>query len=435
MNEHDPNAPAPPVPPNPHVDAAGTTFVETLFESPPRRRPGRYIAVLIGLLAMVAGGVFFARSFSSSAGGADSPDAAVRSFFDALNNEDVLGVLEALPPSERDTLRSSLQQITSELSRLGVLAPNVNLSDLSGIELSFTNLQLVSTEVASGVTNVSVRSGRSAYRVDPATSPLGDFVRGLLPDDVMKTIEGTDDLADDEITFTTVKEGDRWYVSLWYSIAEAARGSGPAPPFGRGLPAKGAATPEKAVEDLIRAAIALDLRHVIELTPADEARVLHDYAPLFLPSVEAGAAEIRGAFSAVIRDLKLSSRREGDKAVVKIDDISFRVEIPDLQMLIDYDGECLTIEGGEFLGGGGPQRQCGQGITPAAGLPGIPTPDIGFVTVERGGEWFVSPTRTLLDGLIGVLKAFDRNTLEMIKQLFMSFAGLGETSMPVPMTN
>jgi hypothetical protein len=270
------------------------------------------------------------------------------------------------------------------------------------------------------VTRVAVAGGRSTYRVDPGASPLGDFVRGLLPPLATKVVEGSDDLADEDVFFTAIKEGDRWYVSLWYSIAEAARGTGTPPPFGRGLPARGAASPEKAVEDLIRAAVGLDVRRLIELTPADEARVLHDYAPLFLPQAEAGAADAKNAFSAEIREIKLSSRRDEASAVVKIDDISFRVQIPGLGMAFDYDGECVTVEG-EFFGSDEPQRQCGQGITPAAGLPQLPTPDVGFVVVERGGEWFVSPTRTLLDGLVGMLKAFDRKSLDAIKEFFQSF--------------
>jgi hypothetical protein len=428
MSEHEPNVsgsgepPAPPPIPSDPATPSATYMYTSATPAAPRRKPLAYVAVLIGLIAMVGGAVFFARSLAKPEGGADTPAAAVRRLFDALSNEDVLGVLEALPPSERDSLRTSVQQITAELSRLGVLATNVDLSDLPGIELEFTGLRLVPTEVGTGVTSVAVTAGSSTYRVDPDASPLGDFVRGLLPPSASKVVEGSDDLSDNEVFFTAIKEGDRWYVSLWYSTAEAARGKGTTPPpFGRGLPARGAPTPEKAVEDLIRAAVGLDVRRLIELTPADEARALHDYAPLFLPQAEAGVAEMKNAFSAQIREIKLSSRREGDSTVVKIDDISFRVQIPELGMAFDYDGECVTVEG-EFFGSDEPQRQCGQGLTPGAGLPQLPTPDVGFVVVERGGEWFVSPTRTLLEGLVGMLKALDRKTLDSIKELVESFS-------------
>lgn len=77
--------------------------------APPRRRASAYVAVVIGIVAMAGGGVFFTRSLGKSGGGADTPAAAVQRMFDAIGHEDVLGVLESLLPSERDLLRQPLQ--------------------------------------------------------------------------------------------------------------------------------------------------------------------------------------------------------------------------------------------------------------------------------------------------------------------------------------
>jgi hypothetical protein len=38
--------------------------------------------------------------------------------------------------------------------------------------------------------------------------------------------------------------------------------------------------------------------------------------------------------------------------------------------------------------------------------------------VQRDGAWYVSPTRTLFDGLVGVLKAVTRQDLEELMHFF-----------------
>lgn len=399
---------------------------ETVVESPvSSRRPAAYVAVVVGLIAMVGGAVFFARSLGSAEGGADTPVAAVQRMFDAVADEDALGVLETLLPSERDQLRGSLQDITKELSRLGILSNNVDLGSIPGIEVDFSGLTFSSQQIASGVSTVRLETGRSTYKIDPARSPIGDFIRPLLGEEANKVIQGSADLSTDEdIFFTAIKEGDKWFVSLWYSVAEAARqGAGlPAPPFGSGLAARGAATPEKAVEELIRAGLALDIRRVIELMPPGEMRALHDYAPLFIDEAEAGARDARESFEASISTLDLAAKTNGDQSVVTVKEIAFEAVIPDAGVAISYDGECVTVRG-DFFGSDEPQRQCGAGFAPAAGLPVVPTPEIGFVVVREGGLWYVSPTRTVLDGLLGTLKVLDRSHLEMFKKVFGGLSG------------
>lgn len=398
---------------------------ETIVTSPaPKRRPAAYIAVIVGLAAMAGGAVFFARNLGSAEGGADTPVAAVQRLFDALADEDAVGVLETLLPSERDELLRPIQDITKELGRLDILRSDLDLSSISGVQLDFSNLTFTQKMLSSGVAVVDLKAGTSTYKVDPATSPLGDFVRQFLPPDATQVVQGTDDLSNDEIFFATIKNGDKWYVSLWYSIAEAARAdtNAPAPSFGNGVAARGSATPENAVEELIRAAVALDVRRLIELTPPQEARALHDYAPLFIDAAVAGAKEARKEFDVKITTLDLSANTSGDRSLVQIKEIAFTADIPAVGMSFTFDGECATVSG-PFFGTDEPIRQCGSGVVPSALLPNVPTPEIGFVAVREGGQWYVSPSRTILDGMLGTLKAFDRKTLDMLTQFFQQFAG------------
>lgn len=420
MTEHENESPTtwtpPPIPEETVVVSQG-----------PKRRPAAYVAVLVGLVAMAGGAVFFAKSLGSAEGGADTPVAAVQRLFDALGDEDALGMLETLLPSERDTLVDPIQDVTRELGRLGILSENLDLGAIPGIELEFSGLRFSAREIASGVSVVGLDAGSVRYSVDPAKSPLGSFVRQFMSEEDNKVQSGSDTLsADDEVSIATIKQGDKWYVSLWYTVAEGARmaAGAPVPAFGNGIAARGAASPEAAVEAFIRAGVLLDVRRLIELTPPEEMRALHDYAPLFIDAAEAGAREARNHYSAEVSVLKLAGTQTGNSALVKVDELEFSFEIPGLGMAAEYDGQCVTIRGG-FFGGDTPQRQCGSGLggVPVPGLPALATPEIGFVAVREGGQWFVSPTRTLLDGLVATLEVLDRKDLDMFVRIFGGMSG------------
>ncbi len=416
MSEHDEpiSVPTPPANLSPEAIVVGP---------PPSRRPAAYVAIVFGLIAMVGGAVFFSRSLGSGEGGADTPVAAVQHMFDALSDQDALGVLETLLPSERDQLRGPLQDITRELGRLGILSKNLDLGSIPGIQLDFSGLKFAATEVASGVNTVTLEAGTSTYSVDPSRSPLGGFVRGFLPAEAKRVIRGSDDLSDSDVAITTIKDGDKWFVSLWYTIAETGRREmrAPVPDFGNGIAARGEATPEAAVEQFLRAAVLLDVRRLIELTPPNEARALHDYAPLFIDAAEAGAREARKQYDAEVGKLVLTGRVDGNRALVKIGELAFNARIPAIGMSFDYDGNCATVTG-EFFGSDSPIRQCGQGLA-APGFPDLPTPDMGFVAVREDGLWYVSPTGTLLDGILAVFTVLEPSHLEMFTQLFGGFAG------------
>lgn len=416
MNEDEMTPTQPPMP-------ASLPPEEIVVASPTRRRPTAYLAIVIGLIAMVGGAVFFARSLGSNDGGADTPTAAVQRMFDALSDQDALGVLESLLPGERDQLRGPLQDITRELGRLGILSEDLNLGSIPGIELNFTGLKFATVQVAPGITTVTLEGGTSTYTIDPAHSPLGSFVRGLLPPEARNVIKGSDDLSNEEAAFTTIREGDKWFVSIWYSVAESARIDlgAPVPDFGNGIVARGEASPEAAVEQFIRAAVLLDVRRLIELTPPEEARALHDYAPLFIDAAVEGAREARKAYDAEVSKLVLTGNVDGNRALVKVGDLAFNARIHGL-MSIAFDGKCATVSG-EFFGTDSPIRQCDEGLGSVAGVPNIPTPDMGFVAVREGGAWFVSPTGTILDGMLAVLKVLEPKDLEMFKQIFGGMSG------------
>jgi len=87
----------------------------------------------------------------AAADGAASPEAAVEELFASLAEEDVVGVLEALPPGEREVIREPVVGVVSELQRLGVMS-SFDLRDVPGFDLQVDDLQLSSTPLGNGVT-------------------------------------------------------------------------------------------------------------------------------------------------------------------------------------------------------------------------------------------------------------------------------------------
>ena len=385
--------------------------------------PGRLAALWIGVLALLAGGIFGVFYLAGEDEG--TPEDAVQRMLAAVADEDVLGMLAALPPSERDPLRDNLTEMAKELRRLEVLAEDFDLAKIRGLDLSFEGVEMTGTPLGDGVSSVRITKGTSSYRVVPRDLPLGRFVRDLLGDGLPAEPEtGSEPISQDDSTdqIVTIKEGGRWYVSVNYSIAEAARleSGAPVPKFGQGLRADGEASPEAAVEQLLRAGLALDLRRVIELLPPDEARALHDYAPLFLDDATAAASEI--GFEAEWKSIELASRRSGDRATVTIDKLAVAFDVAGERGEVSYDGRCVQIAAPDVP----PEesricpedQELPQAFDFASRLPAQ-----GFTVVERGGEWYVSPTRTVLESLVGVLRAVQREDLEGIRQFFEGTSG------------
>ena len=370
------------------------------------------LGLWVGIVGLMAAGVFAATNVVAPSG-ADSPEAAVEELFSAISNEDVLGVMASLAPSERDVLRDPLVDIVEELSRLEVLADDVKLSDLQGVELEFDDLRLSSRQLAAGISTVRLDGGRATYRVEPRKLPIGPFLSELAGEEVpAEPVEGTSPI-EGAPEIVAVEEGGRWYVSLWYSLAEVmrARSGQPAPAFGNGLAPDGAEGPEEAVREMVAAATRLDLRRALQLLPPDEARVLHDYAPLFLDDAEAGLSENRPAIE--VSTLELDVDRNGSSADVTVKRIGVAGAFGDDSGRFDYDGRCTTVDFG-----GEQQKQC-------ADEGGAFPTDLRVKVVERGGQWYVSPIRSLLAPIVEALRSLDRGDLDQLRERLGSLFGAG----------
>jgi hypothetical protein len=378
---------------------------------PPRRRSSLAV-VAVAIVALLGAGGFALAYLQPDA---NTPEEAVRSLVEAVADEDVLGALDALAPSERELLKDTVVDVAEELRRLDVLSEDADLSGIDGVDLSVSDLQLSAQELGEGVSLVSVR-GTASVQVDAEALPLGSLVeeQGSPFEAGFSESEPIEDLQ-----LVAVEEDGRWYVSLFYSLADAARRSAgePVPEFTAGVSPEGASSPEAAVRSLVDAGVALDARRVIALLPPDEAAALHDYAPLFLDDLEAEAAEARESFSVAVRSLDLSVDRDGDEAAVTVDGFDVEATVDGERTAMRYDGRCFHVE----LADGEEEETCGPA---ASALTGLVVPLRGspaesdaparsaIVTVERDGRWYVSPIRTVLRPLVEALRAFDGDSLE-----------------------
>ena len=194
-------------------------------------------------------------------------------------------------------------------------------------------------------------------------------------------------------------------MSLFYSLAEAARTNDQLPPpvASERIAAKGAESPEAALRQLAEAAALSDWRRVIELTSPTEMAVLHDYGAMILrdapervtePAVriERFEFERKSARNATILAPKALSAtfRAGDT------EGSFELEHTNADcwhVVVRIDGETNTDETGCGSDGFG---EVGKDLTTEqrTQLARLQT-FVGVAVTEVDGRWYVSPARTI----------------------------------------
>jgi hypothetical protein len=397
---------------------------------------GRVGAGLVGL-AVLGGGLAYAVS-QSGGGGESSPEAAAQALFDAVAAEDLIGMLDVLPTGERRAFQDPLQDIAEELARLGVVGDDLDLESVGGLDLEFEDLQFESEDIADGFATVRLVGGTAIASVEPGDLPIGDELRDVIEEvsgepleiDPVEETREEFDREDDDFQMVAVQEDGSWRISVFYTIAEVARRDAglDAPDFGNGIEAAGADSPEAAVEALIRAAAEeQDLTAVIALLPPDEMAVLHDYAPLFLDEAQASFADADAALE--VTDLELEAVKDGDTASVAIASFAVEGTIDGEQGRVAFDGDCFTFEGPD----GEAEEQCTDDLGDLGDMGALEEvlrfdegQVAGISTVKVDGKWYVSPTRTVLDSLVVVLRAFDDDALSRLPEIFEDLLGFSE---------
>jgi hypothetical protein len=273
-------------------------IVSPSMDTVPNRR--RRAAGIGATIAVIAGGLgisTLAFQGAGSPGGADSPEEAVRAFADALEREDVLGMIEVALPEELSALRAVLDDATREVERVGILDESFSLSAVEGIDVRLPGLTFTTENLDTDLAVVTATGGTADATFDPALLPLGSIVREVIGDELAtselsRPLSGTDP----SVMLATVARDGRWYVSLGFTVAEYARAAAGADfPLPVTIDRVGHESPEAAALGFYERLAALDLEGAMAMLAPGEGDALLRYSPLFLPeaiaTIERGRAE------------------------------------------------------------------------------------------------------------------------------------------------
>lgn len=193
-------------------------------DRPMRNR--RRIGVIAAVTALVGAGSFTTYSFlgASSHGGAATPQEAVTTFVDAIDHEDLVGMIDVTVPEEVGVLRASIDSITADAKRIGLLGESFDSSGVRGVDISIGDLTLDTNFLEGGLAVVTATGGTLNTSFDPQSFPFGDKVRALIGESPhAEESSSTLGLTEPPALLMTVERDGRWYVSVEYTIAEYAR--------------------------------------------------------------------------------------------------------------------------------------------------------------------------------------------------------------------
>ena len=393
---------------------------EVLLAPIEERKPGRgrRIAAIGAATALLAAGGFAIVQVAGkgSQGGAETPKAAIEQLVGAINNEDALGAMDLLLPGERTTFKQPLTDMVTELRRLKVLAPAAKLDGVSGVDAAITLGEVRVSEVADDIAAVTL-SGHAKGAVDTAKLPIGEFLldkvfHGEAPTGVRQG-EGDFPGSGTPVRLATVKRDGRWYVSIWYSVAEAVRNDGAAvPKLEDALKPAGADTADGAVDQMLQAIAKTDLTAAISGLDPHEAEALQRYAPLFVGDGQTAVDQFLAdsGIKLTISDTAYDVAADGDAATVDIKSFKISVLQPDSDPItVDYAAGCIVIKMPNS-DGSEPKKTCVNDSTKVLadnGLAALSKIRAGGIRVAKvDGKWFVSPLGSVMFDLVSIAKTW-----------------------------
>ncbi|MCU1501231.1 MAG: proline-rich proteoglycan 2 [Ilumatobacteraceae bacterium] len=424
----------PPSVPQPSGPAFGAPSVEptaVMVEqraSRGKRPTGKIIAAAVAAVAVIAAGVFAITRISGNdkKGGAASSTELGQQFTAALNDEDILGVVDLLLPGERDTFRQPLLDMVANLKRLDVLDSSADPAKVSGLDIDLADVKVApETPVAKDIDTIRI-TATNRSSIDGATLPLGDLLvqqafGGSQPD---QASEASGDDVDWKIT--TVEKDGRWYASLFYSIAEQARQDSddtkPVPSSPIAL--AGTDQPEEAVDQMAKAIIALDVETIIGGLNPNEFEAFQRYAPIFLDQANSTADGL--GVKAALTGTKYGVTGSGSHRSVTIQAFTFTESSSDQQATVALKDGCLTVDSGDTqfdscADGGDVDKsltQLGVGDNPDVKAFVTSVTDAfadfngtGIAVDQVGGKWYVSPIGTTTDFINAVLSSLDKSEI------------------------
>jgi hypothetical protein len=429
--------PPDPSDPNAYPSVPTVELEPTTPPTPARKRStGVIVAATVGGLAILGAAAFGVTRIvsDSGGGGAATPEEAGLALLTALENEDVLGIMDVLLPGERETLKDPLVDLTDELSRVEVLSADASLAHVAGVDIELHDEQVkVERTNVDDIVNLEL-SARGSGTIDGEQLPLGDLVKDNLPDDVDLSDLDASGQPDDELEsfpITAVEEDGRWYLSVFHSIAENARRSAEPPVDipAQGVTPTGGDSPEDAADAFLDGVQKLDLEAIIASLNPDEFQALQRYAPTFLDDAQASLdqAVADEGVTVKVADPEYTVSGSGDTRSLSIDYLKVDVTAEKETVTVEYEDGCWKMSGGgenvnscDLAGDTSTLDDMFDDPEPVKALLNTIQQSFsdyenpGFIVKRVDGQWFLSPVATLSEQLLAGLRALDRDEIETL---------------------
>lgn len=388
-----------------------------------RKRRGMWIAIAVVAALVLGGGGWGAYALFTAFRGSASPEAAVERYISAMTEMDPVQLALSMAPSEAGLIRPFGEDLLKTPLR-DAKSPTIGdiLDRLRGaVSVSRDGLEYETTEITEGISQVRIVAGSITF--DGDEGKIRDIVRELVDGLVYNAAliagesesEATSRAADaaSEVngdfswpltmtfdrsgmqgesmsqpssvaqmsSFTTVDENG-WYVSgMLSTVSSIAVGmSGSDVLGGEPFAAAGAATPEEAGMQLVNGLRKLDtnsgLEQIAGVLPLAERRVLGVFRDLISKAdLTVSATSVSGGFTSSVSD-----------GVTTIHPDKLRIEYDGDS--VEFDGTCISqTRAGYRSSSPRTETYCLKDV-PQFETLGLT--DIGIVTVEEGGRWYVS---------------------------------------------
>ncbi|MFJ8959503.1 proline-rich domain-containing protein [Lentzea sp. NPDC102401] len=407
-------------------------------EPPKKKRTGLVVTAVVAVLLLIGGGVtFFAlkKADPGTNAGQDTPAVAAKNLVEQLGSGDVVGIMASLAPAEAALSKDYMDSMTKEMKRLEILKPEADPNKLTGVEFKSENIKFdeaAAEKINDHLTINKLVEGKITITSDASKIPLTDKLVDALGTEFSTTTsksETVDITAEVKkrgmpIGIASIKVGDKWYPSAFYTIANAVLEEDKKKWPAQGIAAQGASSAEDAAKQMVNAALDADLTKVIALLPPDEAGVLQDLGPLLL--AEAGKQKPTGAkLNALETDVK--DVTGGKQVTVKKLSITAEGET----MTITREGDCYAAD----VPGQGSQKLCASEITqllkqqggkqiPAEAIDiigrvagSVMKSGVGVVSTEVDGKWYVSPVRSYYELALTLFRGFEPKDVDALIEL------------------
>jgi hypothetical protein len=407
------------------------------------------IAALGAAIVLLAGGGATAMALraANDGGGAATPDKAVTTMLAALEKGDLLGAVDTFPANERSIARQLANDWSRQFTRLSGQPKQIDLNRVDGFGLKLEGVTTVDESVNADIVNVAVNVKKASLVGANGSSPFGRltdaFVPGASSDDSSDTASSLDDTysSNPHGTITTVHDAEGWHPSLMYTAFDSIRRSKEAdkPTAADAIKARGSATPEEAVADMVNALGAQDQMRIIELLPPTEWAAAHAYGKVLVNDQTAVDDPYQSTVS--FSDMKFETKSvDGGKKLLPT---SFKAhnqpgsetgDEPDEVTVTKKGTDCVRIQ---LANAGTDETHCideieksfndnsdvSEAMIDVAKRLALKYGEIGFIVVQEGGKWYVSPIQTVNDTMLTFVSAINKNDIDTIGSFYGEVLG------------